>query len=58
MFAESNGTHRTTLERYIELERALLEQYQKYLADQLAVHDAHPAELHEADDVLLDDRHS
>jgi hypothetical protein len=39
MFAEANGTHRTTLEKYIELERALLEQYQKYVADQLEVHD-------------------
>jgi hypothetical protein len=38
-FAEANGKSHTTLEKYVELERALLEQYQKYLADQLATND-------------------
>jgi hypothetical protein len=38
-FAEVSGNNHTTLEKYIELERALLEQYQKYLADQLATND-------------------
>jgi hypothetical protein len=39
MFATANETNHTTLEKYIELERALLEQYQKYIADQVAVND-------------------
>jgi hypothetical protein len=39
MFATANETHHTTLDKYIELERALLEQYQKYIADQFAVND-------------------
>ena len=39
MFATANEKQHTTLERYIELERALLEQYQKYIANQLAVND-------------------
>jgi hypothetical protein len=39
LFAEASGKGSTTLERYIELERALLEQYQKYISDQVAVQD-------------------
>ena len=38
-FAATNGTNRTTLEKYIELEKALLEQYQKYIADELTTND-------------------
>jgi hypothetical protein len=38
-FAEANGSSQATFKKYIELERALLEQYQKYLADQMATHD-------------------
>lgn len=38
-FAEANGSSQETFRKYIELERTLLEQYQKYIADQLATHD-------------------
>ena len=38
-FAETHGKNHTTLEKYIELERALLEEYQKFLTDQLATND-------------------
>ena len=39
LIADASGKSHTTLEKYIELERALLEQYQRFVAEQLAVND-------------------
>jgi hypothetical protein len=39
LFAEASGKGSTALERYIKLEQAMLEQYQKYISDQVAVQD-------------------
>lgn len=39
MFATANEKQHITLEQYIELERALVERYQQYINDQLAVND-------------------
>ena len=38
-FADAAGNNRSTVEQFIALERTLLEQYQKYLADELATSD-------------------